>query len=66
MSNGLYPDKNRRSVGTELGQNYLQMLAVDKERVGNLEGIILQKRLNTNERCKSHHKMMLNIRTILT
>ena len=36
MSNGLYPDQNRRSVGTELGPNYLQMLAADKERVGNL------------------------------
>ena len=36
MSNGLYPDENRRSVGTELGPNYLQMLSADKERVGNL------------------------------
>ena len=36
MSNGLYPDQNRRSVGTELGPNYLQMLSVDKEKVGNL------------------------------
>ena len=36
MSNGLYPDQNRRSVGTELGPNYLQMLSADKERVGNL------------------------------
>ena len=26
-----------RSVGTELGPNYLQMLSADKERVGNLE-----------------------------
>ena len=25
-----------RSVGTELGPNYLQMLSADKERVGNL------------------------------
>ena len=36
MSNGLYPDQNRRSVGTELGPNYLQMSSADKERVGNL------------------------------
>ena len=36
VSNGLYPDLNRRSVGTEQGQNYLQMLSADKERVGNL------------------------------
>ena len=36
MSNGLYPDQNRRSDGTELGPNYLQMLSADKERVGNL------------------------------
>ena len=36
MSNGLYPDQNRRSVGTELGPNYLQMFSADKERVGNL------------------------------
>ena len=35
VSNGLYPDQNRRSVGTELGPNYLQMLSADKERVGN-------------------------------
>ena len=35
MSNGLYPDQNRHSVGTELGPNYLQMLSADKERVGN-------------------------------
>ena len=34
--NGLYPDQNRRSVGTELGPNYSQMLSADKERVGNL------------------------------
>ena len=33
--NGLCPDQNRHSVGTELGPNYLQMLAADKERVGN-------------------------------
>ena len=39
MSNGLYPDQNRRSVGTELGPNYLQMLSADKERVGNLGNI---------------------------
>ena len=25
-----------RSVGTELGPNYLQMLSADQERVGNL------------------------------
>ena len=36
MSNGLYPDQNRHSVGTELGPNYLQRLSADKERVGNL------------------------------
>ena len=36
VSNGLYPDQNRRSVGTKLGPNYLQMLSADKERVGNL------------------------------
>ena len=36
VSNGLYPDQIRRSVGTELGPNYLQMLSADKERVGNL------------------------------
>ena len=34
MSNGLYPDQNRRSVGTELGPNYLQGLSADKKRVG--------------------------------
>ena len=34
--NWLYPDQNRRSVGTELGPNYLQMLSADKKRVGNL------------------------------
>ena len=39
MSNGLYPDQNRRSVGTEMGPNYLQMLSADKERVGNLGNI---------------------------
>ena len=36
MSNRLCQDKNRHSVGTELGPNHLQMLSVDKERVGNL------------------------------
>ena len=36
VSNGLYPDQIIRSVGTELGPNYLQMLSSDKERVGNL------------------------------
>ena len=36
MSNGLYPDLNRRFVGTELGPNYLQMLSADKEIEDNL------------------------------
>ena len=36
MSNGLSSDHYRRSVGTELGPNYLQMLSADKERVWNL------------------------------
>ena len=36
VSNGLYPDQNRRSVGTELGPNYLQMLSADKEKEENL------------------------------
>ena len=36
VSNDLYPDQNRPSVGTELSPNYLQMLSADKERVGNL------------------------------
>ena len=36
MSNGLYSDQNRLSLGTELGPNYFQMLSADKERVGNL------------------------------
>ena len=35
MSNGLYPDQNRR-IGTELGPNCLQMLSADKDREGNL------------------------------
>ena len=35
MSNGLYPDLNRLSVGPELGPNYLQIISADKERVGN-------------------------------
>ena len=30
--NGLYPDQNWHSVGTELGPNYLQMLSSDKVR----------------------------------
>ena len=30
----MFPDQNIRSVGTELGPNYLQMLSADKERVG--------------------------------
>ena len=35
VSNGLYPDQNRRSVGTEQGPNYLQMLsAVDPGMLG--------------------------------
>ena len=32
----MYPDQNRSSVGTELGPNYLQIIAADNERVGNL------------------------------
>ena len=36
MSNGLYPDQNRHSVGTELGPIYLQIISADKERVENL------------------------------
>ena len=36
VSNGLYPGQNIRSVGTELGPNYLQMLSADKERLRNL------------------------------
>ena len=36
VSNGLSPDQNIRSVGTEMGLNYLQMSSADKERVGNL------------------------------
>ena len=36
VTNGLYPDQNRRSVGTELGPNYLQILSTDKEIVWNL------------------------------
>ena len=36
VSNDLYPDQNRRSLGTELGPNYSQMLSADKKRVGNL------------------------------
>ena len=32
----LCSDQNRRSGGTELGPNYLQMLSADKERVRNL------------------------------
>ena len=57
MSNGLYPDQNRRSVGTELDPNYLQILSAEKERV-EIRETCIQKRLNTNERCKAHHKMM--------
>ena len=58
VTNGLYPDQNRRSVGTELGSNYLQMLSADKERVGNFGNNECKKRLNTNKRCKAHHKMI--------
>ena len=58
MSNGLYPDQSRRSDGTELGPNYLQMLSADMERVGNLGNNENKRRLNTNERRKAHHKMM--------
>ena len=36
VPNGLYPDQNRSSAGTELGLNYLQMLSADKKNVGNL------------------------------
>ena len=36
VSNSLYPDQNRHSVGTELGPNYLQRLLAEKERVGNI------------------------------
>ena len=32
----MYPGQNRRSVGTELGPNYLQMLSGEIERVWNL------------------------------
>ena len=31
VSNGLYPDQNRRSVGTELGPNNLQMLSAERK-----------------------------------
>ena len=34
VSNGLYPYQNVRSVGTERGPNYLQMLSAEKEREG--------------------------------
>ena len=38
MSNGLYPDQDRRSVGTDLGPNYLQRLSADnKSRHGKSE-----------------------------
>ena len=37
MSNGLYPDEYRRSVGTDLGPNYLQMLSADKKKSGELK-----------------------------
>ena len=42
MSNGLYPDQNIRSAGTELGQNYLQMLSADKERLGRIQKRLIQ------------------------
>ena len=32
VSNGLYPDQDRRSVGTDLGTNCLQRLSADKSR----------------------------------
>ena len=44
VSNGLYPDQNRRSVGTDLDPNYLQMIAADKKSVE----LRLPKRLNTS------------------
>ena len=36
MSNDLYPYQSQRSVGTQLGLKYLQMLSADKKRVENL------------------------------
>ena len=36
VSNCLYPDRNRRSVGTRQGPNYLQILSADTERVDDL------------------------------
>ena len=58
MSNGLYPDQNRRSVGTELGPNYLQMLSADKERVWNFRNneykifyIFIKKKIGTKTYC---------------
>ena len=58
MSKGLYPDQNQRSVGTELGPNYLQIISADKERVGNLGNNEYESGyINKNERCKAHHKM---------
>ena len=54
MSNGLYPDQNRSSFGTELGPNYLQIIAADKERVGNLG----------NNDCKSGEIQMKDVKLI--
>ena len=34
VSNNLYPDQNRRSVGTELGPNCLQMLSAERKELG--------------------------------
>ena len=39
MSTGLYPDQNRRSVGTELGPNYLQLTWKE----WGTEGIMISK-----------------------
>ena len=57
MSNGLYPDQNRRSVGTKLGPNDLQMSSADKARVGNIgsdeykSGLIQIKDVKLITRC---------------
>ena len=56
MSNGLYPDQNRHSVGTELGTKYLQMLSADKERVGNL----------VNNEYKSSQIQMNDVKLMIT
>ena len=62
MSNGLYPDQNRRSVGTELGPNYLQMLSADKDRVGNLGN----NEYKSGEIQMKDVKLIVKYRTILT